>query len=142
VKAPESNCKLDGNQCGGFTSLIQYSMYVLTSLSRTMSLPCGICECLLMRSHSQKVGIVMLLEWIIKAQNDVTVKTVIRSFKKYDVLNSMDGTQGNLLWQDGEEAEVKAPSNDSVSSISWFTCKGILNEHIMSDFDDENTYKS
>lgn len=84
----------------------------------------------------------MLLEWIIKAQNDVTVKTVIRSFKKYDVLNSMDGTQGNLLWQDGEEAEVKAPSNDSVSSISWFTCKGILNEHIMSDFDDENTYKS
>jgi hypothetical protein len=72
-------------------------MYVLTSLSRTMSLPYGICECLPMRSHSQKVGTFMLLEWFIKAQNDVTVKTVIRSFKKYDILNSMDGTQGNLV---------------------------------------------
>jgi hypothetical protein len=78
-----------------------------------------------MRSHSQKVGIFMLLEWIIKAQNDVTVKTVIRFFKKYDILNSLDGIQGNLLWQDGKEAEVKAPPNDSVRSISWFTYKYI-----------------
>lgn len=65
----------------------------------------------------------MLLEWIIKAWKDATAKTVIRSFKKCGTSNSMDGTQGNLLCQDGEEAEVETPPNDSVRSTPWFTCE-------------------
>jgi hypothetical protein len=65
-KTLEPNGNLHSKQCGGLASLIQYSMYVLTSLSRTMFMPCGICGCLLMKSHSQKAGIFMLLEWIIK----------------------------------------------------------------------------
>nr|KAF6343017.1 hypothetical protein mPipKuh1_010743 [Pipistrellus kuhlii] len=46
----------------------------------------------------------VLCNFVIKAWNDITEETVIRSFKKCGISNSLDGMEDDFLWQDEGEA--------------------------------------
>lgn len=55
----------------------------------------------------------VLCNFVIKAWNDITEETVIRSFKKCGISNSLDGMEDDFLWQDEGEAEAEATPSDS-----------------------------
>lgn len=55
----------------------------------------------------------VLRQFVIKAWNDIDAQTVIKSFKKCGISNSLDGMEDEYLWQDEEEAEAEATSSDT-----------------------------
>lgn len=60
----------------------------------------------------------VLCQFVIKAWNDIDAQTVIKSFKKCGISNSLDGMEDDYLWQDEEEAEAEATSSDTELLIS------------------------
>ncbi|KAG7158992.1 Pogo transposable element-like 36 [Homarus americanus] len=54
----------------------------------------------------------VLCDFVIKAWNDINVETVIKSFKKCGISNSMDGMEDDMLWEDEDETEAEATSSD------------------------------
>ncbi|KAK9398934.1 hypothetical protein NXF25_013903 [Crotalus adamanteus] len=54
----------------------------------------------------------VLCKFVIKAWNDIDAETVIKSFKKCGVSNSLDGMEDDYLWQDEEEAKAETTPSD------------------------------
>uniref|UniRef100_K7FGA6 HTH CENPB-type domain-containing protein n=1 Tax=Pelodiscus sinensis TaxID=13735 RepID=K7FGA6_PELSI len=48
-----------------------------------------------------------------KSLNDIDAETVIKSFKKCGISNSLDGMEDDFLWQDEGEAKAEATPSDS-----------------------------
>lgn len=54
-----------------------------------------------------------MCKFVIKAWNDTDAETVIKSFKKCGLSNSLDGMENDYLWQDEEEAEAETTPSDT-----------------------------
>ncbi|KAJ1206561.1 hypothetical protein NDU88_001964 [Pleurodeles waltl] len=55
----------------------------------------------------------VLCKFVIKAWNDIDAETVIKSFKKCGISNSLDGMEDDYLWQDEEKAEAETTPSDT-----------------------------
>ncbi|KAJ1130292.1 hypothetical protein NDU88_008646 [Pleurodeles waltl] len=55
----------------------------------------------------------VLCKFVIKAWNDIDAETVIKSFKKCGISNSLDGMEDDYLWQDEEKAEDETTPSDT-----------------------------
>ncbi|KAJ1211543.1 hypothetical protein NDU88_006901 [Pleurodeles waltl] len=55
----------------------------------------------------------VLCKFVIKAWNDIDAETVIKSFKKCGISNSLDGMEVDYLWQDEEKAEAETTPSDT-----------------------------
>ncbi|KAG7154701.1 Pogo transposable element-like 72 [Homarus americanus] len=82
----------------------------------------------------------VLCDFVIKAWNDINVETVIKSFKKCGISNSMDGMEDDMLWEDEDETEAEAMSSDlefdSYDDAAINVSQDVLEELMMSDVDD------
>ena len=71
--------------------------------------------------------------FIIKAWNDIDAETVIKSFKKCGISNSLDGMEDDYLWKDEEETEATPsdlefdPYDDCLTNIS----QDVIDKHMM-----------
>ncbi|KAJ1113543.1 hypothetical protein NDU88_001785 [Pleurodeles waltl] len=55
----------------------------------------------------------VLCKFVIKAWNDIDAETVIKSFKKCGISNSLDGMEDDYLWQDEEKTEAETTPSDT-----------------------------
>ncbi|KAJ1185842.1 hypothetical protein NDU88_002629 [Pleurodeles waltl] len=55
----------------------------------------------------------VLCKFVIKTWNDIDAETVIKSFKKCGISNSLDGMEDDYLWQDEEKAEADTTPSDT-----------------------------
>ncbi|KAJ1086507.1 hypothetical protein NDU88_004529 [Pleurodeles waltl] len=55
----------------------------------------------------------VLCKFVIKAWNDIDAETVIKSFKKCGISNSLDGMEDDYLWQDEEKPEAETTPSDT-----------------------------
>ncbi|KAJ1108820.1 hypothetical protein NDU88_006190 [Pleurodeles waltl] len=55
----------------------------------------------------------VLCKFVIKAWNDIDAETVIKSFKKCGISNSLDGMEDDYLWHDKEKAEAETTPSDA-----------------------------
>ncbi|XP_073425682.1 uncharacterized protein [Dendrobates tinctorius] len=55
----------------------------------------------------------VLCKFVIKALNDIDAETVIKSFKKCGISNSLAGMEDYYLWQEEEEAEAEPTPSDT-----------------------------
>ncbi|KAG7176662.1 Pogo transposable element-like 6 [Homarus americanus] len=82
----------------------------------------------------------VLCEFVIKAWSDINVETVIKSFKKCGISNSMDGMEDDMLWEDEDETEAEATSSDlefdPYDEAAINVSQDVLEELMMSDVDD------
>ncbi|KAG7157211.1 Pogo transposable element-like 57 [Homarus americanus] len=72
--------------------------------------------------------------------NDINVETVIKSFKKCGISNSMDGMEDDMLWEDEDETEAEATSSDlefdPYDEAAINVSQDVLEELMISDVDD------
>ena len=87
----------------------------------------------------------VLCNFVIKAWNDIDVETVIKSFKKCGIWNSLDGMENDYLWKDEEEAEAEAkpsesefgPYDDCLTNIS----QDVIDKLMMSDVEHDGDFE-
>ncbi|KAG7171978.1 Pogo transposable element-like 30, partial [Homarus americanus] len=74
------------------------------------------------------------------AWNDINVETVIKSFEKCGISNSMDGMEDDMLWEDEDETEAEATSSDlefdPYDDAAINVSQDVLEELMKSDVDD------
>ncbi|KAG7171190.1 hypothetical protein Hamer_G021670, partial [Homarus americanus] len=74
------------------------------------------------------------------AWDDINVETVIKSFKKCGISNSMDGMEDDMLWEDEDETEAEATSSDlefdPYDEAAINVSQDVLEELMISDVDD------
>ncbi|KAG7164417.1 Pogo transposable element-like 68 [Homarus americanus] len=94
----------------------------------------------MIRGNMRAPELDVLCDFVIKAWNDINVETVIKSFKKCGISNSMDGMEDDMLWEDEDETEAEATSSDlefdPYDEAAINVSQDVLEELMMSDVDD------
>jgi hypothetical protein len=65
--------------------------------------------------RTQKPTISKVCEWVKNSWDAVKAEIVFKSFKKCGIINSLDGTEDNLLFEDSDDL---VPDSEELSSVS------------------------
>ena len=70
-----------------------------------------------------------LCEWILQAWNEVSSESIINGFKKCCVSNAMDGSEDDVLWEEGQPAgqDDRSDESDVCSHMGHGTSVGHFN---------------
>ena len=56
--------------------------------------------------NTKAASLATVCEWVVKSWAEVKTECIEKSFKKYSISNTMDGTEDDLLWHEDDKDVV------------------------------------
>ena len=92
--------------------------------------------------NMRAVSLTTVCEWVKDTWQNIPSEMVVRSFKKCGISNAMDGTEDDMLWEDGEIARVDDNDEAVVEEPDIYDDRLTAEQHLelFGESDDEEEF--
>ena len=92
--------------------------------------------------NMRAASLTIVCEWVKDTWQNIPSEMVVRSFKKCGISNAMDGTEDDMLWEDGEIARVDDNDEAAVEEPDIYDNRLTAEQHLelFGESDDEEEF--